>query len=30
VRVRDDETPDSLDMDDEDTVDVFLFQVGGA
>ena len=29
VRVRDDETPDSLDMDDEDTVDVFLFQVGG-
>lgn len=30
VRVRDDETPDSLDMDGEDTVDVFLFQVGGA
>ena len=30
VRVRDDETPDALDMDDEDTVDVFLFQVGGA
>ena len=30
VRVRDDETADSLDMDDEDTVDVFLLQVGGA
>ena len=30
MRVRDDETPDVLDMEDEDTVDAMLFQVGGA
>ena len=29
MRVRDDETPDVLDMEDEDTVDAMLFQVGG-
>ncbi len=29
VRLRDSQTPDELDMEDDDVIDAMLFQVGG-